>query len=206
MSHHARKKYALALYHKLDSMTFTCVTPVFDENNSEWDNGVEALQLHDDSDYHVVIQDDAIIGNNFYVNLEAALKSLPQKSLLSLYLGQGRPSKYHVISAFNKAINSNSSFISHTKLLWGVCIAIPTKDIELILEHAKRYSKLQYDNRIGTYYRDIRKPIYYTTISIVDHDDSLPSLTGHHTNLKRVAHKYSDELLVFNSKIVEMAV
>ncbi len=203
MSHHKREKQAVKLYNKLFDQGLNPKI-IWDRENNEWETGKEALELHDNSDWHVVIQDDAIIGDNFYTNLASAIQFLPNKSLLSLYLGKTRPYPNRVNSAFNKAMASNSSFISAKTLLWGVCIAIPTIDIEPMLTHVRRYSNLQYDNRIGAYYRDKRRPVYYTTKSIVDHDDSMPSLTGHKVEGKRVAHNYSDDILEFNSCVIEM--
>lgn len=205
MAHGDRANHANDLLNKLLDMPFYTGFLSFDKNNSEWDNGKVCLENFSTlCDYHVVIQDDAIIGPNFYTNLEASLKALPQKSILSLYYGQGRPYPQKVKQAFDKAIETDSSFISHRTLLWAVCIAIPTEDIEPMLQHAKRYPKLQYDNRIGQFYKDRKRPVYYTTKSIADHNDDLPSLTGHDTPRKRVAHCYTDEVLEFNGKVVQI--
>lgn len=206
MAHHDRSKEATRLYNKLSKMPFISRALVFDDGQGEWATGERALRLHNaNSHYHVVIQDDAIIGRNFYKNLHAALEKMPEKSLLSLYLGQIRPLRGSVRVAFSKASTNGDSFISHSTLLWGVCIAIPTKDIYPILKEAQRYPNDLYDVRIGRYYLNHYKKVYYTTTSIVDHNDELDSITGHkNPEVKRVAHEYSDEIQVYNKRVTQI--
>jgi hypothetical protein len=205
MASQLREAHAEALYEKLVSMPFENVAAVYDNGKGEWETGRRALIRHFGCDYHLVIQDDAIIGDNFYANLENALKALPEEGLLSLYLGKVRPYSATVTAAFNRASSQNASFISHTTLLWGVGIAIPTKDIQPMLKHVEKYPNKLYDVRIGQYYYDNKRPVFYTTTSLVDHDHTLPSLTGHDKKTQpRVAHRYSDEILEFNQLVVQM--
>jgi len=200
-----RKEHAEALYHKLKVMRFTSLVLIYDDGNGEWATGEAALRHFDGSaTHHIVLQDDAVIGKHFYANVVKALTALPTQSLLSLYLGKSRPYADKVKMAFNIATITGSSFISTPALLWGVGFVIPVKDILSMLEYTKQYRSSLYDTRIGLYYRDMGQPVYYSTTSLVDHNDSLPSLMQHDkpNTEPRVAHNFAgDEKLRFNSLV-----
>lgn len=202
MAHPSRSEHAMALYKKLHRMPFTCITPVFDDGNGEWATGEMSLRLHDSSDWHIILQDDAIIGKHFYENVVNALEALPRKSLVSFYLGKVRPLSNTIQYSFNRAMALEKSWLTYQTLLWGVGIAIPTEDINRLLKHVEGSQEL-YDRRIGSYYNDIGKPVFYTAVSLVDHNDSLPSLAGSAPSKEpRVAHRFSgDSLVDFNSKV-----
>lgn len=206
MSHPKRTQEAKALYAKVKKMPFTSLALVFDDGKGEWDTGKRALEIaaSTKSDYSLVLQDDAIIGKNFYTNLINAIQNIPEKTILSLYLGRVRPHMLSVRRAFDRATETNSSYISYSTLMWGVGICLPTKDVYSMLKHVERYPNELYDTRIGRYYLDQYKKVYYLTNSIVDHNDSLPSLAGHdHPNTEpRVAHHFTDEIQEFNKKVV----
>lgn len=202
MAHPSRRKQAVALAKKLKTMPFTSWRVVFDTGNGEWPTGERAIRGHDDSDWHIILQDDAIISETFYDNVVAALSAVPSKSLVSFYLGTVRPIPRTVKRVYNRAIGRDASWISYQTLLWGVGIAIPTEQIHAVLVNAKG-SKELYDRRIGSYYNRNKMPVYYTTISLVDHNDSLGSILGHGgTKEPRVAQDFvGDRFLSFNSKV-----
>lgn len=198
MAHPKRKKQAELLQSKLDCEI------IWDTTNREWDTGQRALGCDLDAEWLCIIQDDAIVGENFYTNLVNAIDNVPTKSLISLYTGTVRPNTALVTAAVNKAKLEKASWLKHKTLLWGVAIVIPTEDIVPMLEYVK-YSRLPYDFRIGSYYQHVKKPVYYTNPSIADHDWQTPSLTGHDRKpAKRVAHNYSDELISWNKSVVDI--
>lgn len=202
MAHPSRRTEALNLARKISKMPFTHWRVLYDTGGGEWETGERALREYDkEADWHVVLQDDAVIGDNFYENLVSALNSAPETTLISLYLGKVRPLRGAIKIAFNQAIANNKSWIQYITLLWGVGIVIPTWQIENVLAHAEGSTEL-YDRRIGEYYKYHHLPVLYTTTSLVNHDDSLPSLTGHGgTKEPRVAHMYSNDLIEFNDRI-----
>ena len=66
MAHPKRKKQAEKLKQKLAKGGWTKLTISYDQKNDEWSNGENSLLSYDKgADYHLVIQDDAIISDNF---------------------------------------------------------------------------------------------------------------------------------------------
>lgn len=208
MTHFDRRPHAKALKLKLDSMWFSDVTIVYDTGLGEWDTGKRTLEHGiGKSDWHIVLQDDAIIDDMFYENLYAAICTVPEKNLISLYLGKVRPFQMQVTWAFKKAMGLKASWVSAPNLYWGVGIAVPSRDIEPMILCANKHPRLLYDRRVGQYYVETRRKVFYTTTSLVDHNYLLPSLTGHDTreDKPRVAHRFSaNELLEFNSRSVAL--
>jgi hypothetical protein len=72
------------------------------------------------------------------------------------------------------------AWLTHTTLLWGVGILIPTETIPTILTTP---SALPYDRRIGSHFDQV----LYTWPSLVDHAD-IPSLL-HNRGVERRAHR-----------------
>lgn len=211
MAHPKRKKCATSLALELKRYPFMDVTISYDESGehshaSEWNNGKRAL-LHgrNRGDWHVVIQDDAILTPHFYENLEGAIRNVPTKSLISLYTGTARPLAPRVKTAVDKAYHA--SWLQYWLLLWGVGIALPASHIEPLIEFVDDREEM-YDTRIGIFYQRNMLPIYYTMPSLVDHDDSVDSLLGGHgrdlNNDKRVAHKLADGPVHWNQQVIDI--
>jgi hypothetical protein len=188
MAHSSRQQAAENLSDYLVQYPFVSNTITWDEINEEWDTGKRALADGiGRGDYHVIIQDDAILTPNFYENVEGAIKALDQKTIISLYTGTSRPLGKRVQAAVNKA--ADGDMLRGQQLFWGVGIAIPTSHIEPVLEFVEDI-QLQYDNKIGEFYCRNGLPVYYTIPSLVDHDDEKPSLLGHGQSPEpRVAHR-----------------
>lgn len=202
MAHPKRQSQAEYLENILNFMAFVNVSITYDEKGSEWDTGSRALKKGvGKGDWHVVIQDDALLTPHFYENVEGALRALKLKTLISLYTGTSRPLPKRVAKAVSKA--RDGSFLRQHQLFWGVGIVIPTDHIEAMLEFVKDVD-LQYDNKIGEFYCQNGLPVYYTAPSLVDHDDSLDSLLeGHGRALSpepRVAHKLATGLIQWTNK------
>lgn len=203
MAHPKRKQQAESLQLDLWSYPFTDVWITWDTNNSEWHTGERALRSGaNKGDWHLVIQDDALLTPYFYENLEAALKALDKRTLVSLYTGQARPLGSRVKEAVEKA-GDTASWLKHYMLMWGVAILIPSDQIEPMLEFVndERYATTPYDVRIGIYYQRHIMPIYYTVPSLVDHNEGLGSILDHDNATEpRVAHKTATGLLEWNNK------
>lgn len=175
MAHPSRRRQAEKLLVQLAGAGFIMRFITWDQLNNEWDTGSRALAagIGSGSDYHVVLQDDAILCPNFYDNVAAALAAVPQKSLVSLYTGTGRPLPDRVSNAVAKS--ANGSWLRFQTLLWGVGVAVPTAHIADLLEFVADRSEV-YDTRIGYAYMRQALPVYYTNPSLVDHDDDIGSL------------------------------
>lgn len=203
----ARKPQAEALALQLKKYPFVAVSITYDPvadgtHESEWNNGKASLMRGVGvSDYHVVIQDDAILTPNFYENIEGAVTHAPSKSVISLYTGRARPFPQRVIEAMNKV--NDETFLQYILLMWGVGIVMPTSHIEPMLEFVADRTE-PYDTRIGIFYQRNRLPVYYTVPSLVDHDDSLgTAIPGHGTKPgARVAHRLATGLVDWNDRVV----
>lgn len=203
MAHPKRKLYAEYLESMLKYYPFSEVSITWDQKNIEWDTGMRALLAGvGKGDYHVVIQDDAILTPNFYENIQGAITNCPDKTLISLYTGTARPLGKRVKAAVNKAYFA--SWLRFGLLLWGVGIVIPSDHIEPMLDFVSDRNEL-YDSRIGIFYQRNMLPIYYTMPSLVDHDDGLGSLLGHgQAPEPRVAHKLASSLVSWNKQSIDI--
>lgn len=195
MAHPKRKLQAEYLKAILSYMPFAEVTITYDEIGVEWHTGKRALQKGiGKGEWHVVIQDDALLTPYLYENIEGAIKALPTKGLFSLYTGKARPLEGRVTAAVNKA--KDGSWLAFHQLLWGVGIVIPSDHIAPMLDFVEDI-ELQYDNKIGEFYTRNGLQVYYCVPSLVDHDDDLGSLIPGHGVLpgKRVAHKLAEGIV-----------
>jgi hypothetical protein len=197
MAHPKRKAQAEALALQLKQYPFMDVSITWDEVNEEWDTGKHAMWRGTGrGDWHVIIQDDAILTPHFYENVLGAINAMPERSLISLYTGTARPIPDRVKSAVDKA--PDGSWLRFHQLLWGVGIAIPTDQIEPMLEFVDDVN-LPYDNRIGEFYCRNGVTVYYTVPSLVDHDDDLDTLLeghGRHVSPEpRRAHRLASKLI-----------
>lgn len=194
----------------LSYMPFSDVSVVYDEaykgnHDSEWQNGKNSLLAGlGKGDYHVVIQDDALLTPHFYENIEGAIANCPGgKALISLYTGKARPFPKRITAAVEKAYHA--TWLRHYMLIWGVGIIIPTDHIEPMLEFVEDYTE-PYDTRIGMFYQRNMLPVYYTMPCLVDHDDELgTAIPGHGTEPgARVAHKLATGVIQWNDQVIDI--
>lgn len=197
MAHPKRMVEAAELMTQILEYPFCDYRLITDATNTEWATGKRALQVGIGmGDWHVVIQDDAILTPNFYENIERAITALQQRTLISLYTGTSRPIPGRVKAAVDRA--PDGSFLRFMQLMWGVGIVLPTSHIEPMLEFVEDID-LQYDNKIGEFYCRQGLPVYYTVPSLVDHNDDMPSLLPGHgraiNHEARKAHRLAGGLL-----------
>jgi hypothetical protein len=202
MAHPKRQDRARELHIELMQYPFADTSITFDEVNEEWHTGKRALLAGvGKGDFHVVIQDDAILTPDFYENIENAIKALDIKTIFSLYTGTSRPLGRRVKAAVDKS--PDGSWLRHHQLFWGVGIVIPTDHILPMLEFVEDVD-LQYDNKIGEFYCQNGLPVYYCIPSLVDHDDDRDSLLpGHGRDIspdRRVAHRLATGLVEWTNK------
>lgn len=210
MAHPRRREQAEALYQQLSSMPFQAVGIVYNEKGEdftpherEWDTGQRSLRWGvGKGDWHLVIQDDAILTPCFYENVLGAIEALPQKTLISLYTGQARPWPQRITHAVNKA--EDGDWLNFWMLLWGVGIVIPTDHIEPMLEFVEGRTE-PYDTRVGMFYQRNMMSVYYTIPSLVDHDDETGSLLGHGILPgARIAHRPATGKVTWSGRVIAM--
>lgn len=204
----ARHKQAYELYKQLRKYPFEYVTIVEDEvadgtHEAEWNNGKASLRAGSHlGDWHIVIQDDAILSPHFYENVVGAINNVPTKTLISLYTGKPRPLGNRVQRAVDKV--NDETWLSYWLLMWGVGILLPSSHIEHLIEFVDDRTE-PYDTRIGIFYQRNRLPVYYTMPSLVDHNDDLDSLLDHgKAGGARVAHRLADGVIRWNRLVIEI--
>jgi hypothetical protein len=213
MGHNNRIKLLTALDNKLASTPFVNVSLAISTGepsiDNEWLNGCNALSSgrYQDSDWHIVLQDDAVISDSFYENALKALRTTPERSLVSFYLGTSVPKKQAVERSLKRAENAKASWLTYDTLLWGVCIAVPSgiigEMIDDIEADPKTYNQ-PYDFRIGNWCKRHNVPVYYSVPSIVDHLDEASLLPGKENKPPRKAHRYEPNKTDFNNKVIIM--
>jgi len=203
MAHPSRTKQAVELLDQLKQYSFCDISITWDELNNEWHTGERSLRAGvGKGEWHVVIQDDALLTPNFYENIEGAIRHVPERVLISLYTGTARPFGDRVKIAVDKAYHA--TWLRHNMLLWGVGILIPSNHIEPLLEFVAGREEL-YDIRIGMFYQRNRLPVYYTMPSLVNHDDDISSLLGHGADpAPRVAHRLAQGLIQWNNHVIDI--
>lgn len=194
----------------LSYMPFADVSVTYDmaykgTHDSEWENGKNSLLAGvGKGDYHVVIQDDAILTPHFYENIEGAIKNCPdRRCMISLYTGKARPFPKRITAAVEKAYHA--TWLRHYLLIWGVGIIIPTDHIPHLIEFVDDRDE-PYDTRIGIFYQRNRLPVYYTMPCLVDHDDEIgTAIPGHGTEPgARVAHRLATGLVQWNDQVIDI--
>lgn len=161
-------------------------------NNNRWDTGRRAMLAHDpDADFHMVIQDDAVVCRDLIPGLQAALDHVPPDALVCPYVGTRRPMAERVEAAVEQAEERRASWIVMQTLNWGVAIVVPTRTIPDMIAWADKLAIPNYDKRVGQYYwRRLNWPTWHPWPSLVDHRD-VPSLSGHGPD--RHAHRFAGE-------------
>ncbi|QGH79237.1 glycosyltransferase [Mycobacterium phage Flathead] len=152
-----------AAYMNIDNGALGC------ENNHRkvWQH----LTRHN-TNWLVVLEDDAIPCNNFRDQLHAALTAAPTP-VVSLYLGRERPREYQQRIA--KATDTTAHWLTCRRLLHAVGTAIHTDLVPHMLNNLPNGKPI--DEAITTWARHQSHTIAYTWPSLVDHADE-PSLTG----------------------------
>lgn len=208
MAHPKRKAQAEALALELKKYSFMDVFISYDNvdahtHQDEWNNGKQAMLAGvGRGDWHVVIQDDAILTPNFYENVEGAINNVPTKSLISLYTGKPRPMGKRVLTAVNKV--KNETWLTYWLLMWGVGLLIPSSHIEPMIDFVDDREE-PYDTRIGIFYQRNMLPVYYTMPSLVDHNDNIGSLLEHgKAEGARVAHRLATGPVAWNNQVINI--
>lgn len=184
MAHPSRRDLAEPLARRLDAPI------VWDRNGVEWETGREALLAYEsDADWHVVVQDDAIVPARFREALECVTAPLEPEQPLGLYVGRCRPRARMVTKAVRAAIDSSSPWIEAGGPWWGVAVCLPTQSIPALVASADLYRSRFYDRRVGEFFRLAGRWCRYPIPSLVDHDPDLPSLVDSGGGNRR-AHVY----------------
>lgn len=174
VAHPRRKAMAEKLFADVDA-------DVIRYDNSKRRIGCEAnhrrvwadlVQIAKPGDWLVVLEDDAVPVPCFRTSVTAALKHAPSP-VVSLYLGQGRPSQWlpRMKQAVARADREDASWIVGDATIHGVGIAILGPDLVEEMLHKTVLYKGPIDQRMSMWLRQFQMRVAYTFPSLVDHAD-----------------------------------
>jgi len=178
--------------------------PASGNHDRVWRNARAAWVMHEpDADWHVLIQDDAVLCKDFAAGMSEALRHVRGPAVVSPYLGNGRmvPSRWERVATL--ADQREAVWIRTSKLMWGVTIAIPTLLISDMIKHADQRIGVPDDMRVAGWAERNGVDVWYTWPSLVDHR-SVPSLTKHraHDRFARLHHTESATLIDWSGPVV----
>jgi hypothetical protein len=170
MAHPSREKFFPHIRRRLGDIPFH----VDDDSEGPYPCARKAWALYDPSaDYHLVLQDDALVCRKFRQRLQPYLEDLEDRAM-QLYLGQGRESR------FQPAINAGRRYIDSPNLWWGVAIVLPTHRVQKMLDFCeihemqdsiRGWGNRRSDSRIGRYIRRKKIWVRYPLPCLVGHRD-----------------------------------
>lgn len=142
-----------------------------------WTNCRRAWEMHDPSaDYHVVIQDDAIVCDRFQERAEAFIELHHHDGecrAFNFYYGN----KTALMDDARKGMKQG--FVVRSTPFWGVAICMPTKTIAQMLRFCDQFEGVrQDDERIKRFIKSRGMKIYYPMPSLIDHRTGKTSLVG----------------------------
>ena len=182
MAHHSRQNYFAYLKQNLGEVPFS----VDDGSLGIWKNCRQAWSLHDiDSEFSLVVQDDAILCRDF---LKKAEEVLQEDAVYCLYVGRLRYYKY-VKEAKEKGYKS---FFTH-HIANEVAIAIRTERIADMLDYCDKAGATS-DREIHNWAKKRGLKVIYPMPSLVDHRDDGTLHNLDHGNYRRVATWFADDL------------
>ena len=168
MAHPSREKFFPYLREKLGDIPFS-----IDETGiGVWESRKRATLMFDPTaDYHLVLQDDAIICENFK---ELAEKTIGNngKYVYNFYYGRRRNRVKEAKHGEKKG------YVISDKVTWGVAICFPTKLIPEMIKYCDKLTAPQDDHRIGLFVRHKGIKVYFPIPSLIEHRAEEESLVG----------------------------
>lgn len=189
MAHPSRASFFPHLQEKLGDVPFS-----IDQKNNLIENCKAAWRLYDPSaDFHVVIQDDAIVCNNFR---ERAIKFITERE--SERIAYRRP-----VCGYNFFIRQEyppekmrefekQGYYMEGRNRGGVAICLPVNQIEDMLKFFDTIDNRHDDERISQWIIARHFQMCFPIPSLVDHNDHNPSIAGNRPAVIRQAYKFVD--------------
>lgn len=166
VGHHSRTGHAQRLAALLDAHL------LIDDGNhgANWNHRRALEWAAEQTCRVVVVEDDAMPVDLFFTSVTSWLNRFPE-SLVSFYLGTGRPPQYQmqVAERLIVADKTRSDFITLPRLIHGVCYSVPPQHIERVL--SRWDSSKPADYAVGD---ACGGAVVYPCYSLVDHADGEP--------------------------------
>jgi hypothetical protein len=169
--------------------------PPSGDSDRVWRTARAAWQLADpDADWHVLIQDDALVCPDFLEGLERALEHVPPDATVCPYLGQGGAAPLKWLRLGAEADRRGASFVVSGSLMWGVAICLPVPLINDMIVRADTMHRVPDDMRVAGWTKRRGGEVWYTWPSLVDHRP-VPSITKHRAADRRAVRHHSGSAL-----------
>lgn len=166
VGHHSRIDHALCLAMRLDAHLLID----YGNHGANW-NHRRAIEWAAEQPCRVVVlEDDALPTDGFAEGVAFWLNRFPA-SLVSFYLGTGRPPQYQIQIAERLIIadKTRTDHITLPRLIHGVCYSVPQQSIARVLERWD--SNKAADYAVGDAHGG---SVVYPCYSLVDHADGEP--------------------------------
>lgn len=165
VGHHSRYKQALCLAESLSAVLLIDSG----DHGANWNHHRALEWAAEQSCRVVVLEDDALPVPDFQGSVVEWLGRFPD-SLVSFYLGTGRPPQYQMEIATKLVLSdkNRTDFITIPRLIHGVCYSVPPQHLAKVLARWS-YSKAA-DYAVGDAYGG---PVLYPCYSLVDHADGV---------------------------------
>ena len=176
MAHPSREEYFPHLKEQLGDVPFS----IDYENLGVWPNCRNAWLSYDPkASFHVVIQDDAIVCNNFQERAEEVINNASRVMgdkpfALSFYYGN----KKEFADEANRGLEQG--YVVRSRPGWGVAICLPTTVIHDMVKECDTFSEPRDDERITRFLLNHNMEVYFPMPSLIDHrtTNETPSLVG----------------------------
>lgn len=164
---------------------------VWDQKNNRWDTGRRSLLAYDEeADWHLVVQDDVILCDDFLERVTEAL-SFVREGPVALYMGKGTVDGVPAKKLVRRGRQAGYRWVKGDGPLWGPAVAIRPEDIPPLVAWCDARKKPDnYDLRMTLYFRKHGRRCWYAMPSLVEHriGDENPSLVaGRGANRGRIA-------------------
>lgn len=172
------------------------VAVAYDEKSNVWDTRRRALQLHDeDAEFHLIVQDDAVICADFFPRLEEVLKHGDGLAYSLFY--RDKPGVAWPRKAMREAARAGlaQGWFTFPRLQFGVGIVLPTRIIPDLITFVDEIvdTDKQDDLFMNEYLVAHNMETLYPLPSLVDHRHDGESMIGHGPNGNRVARWFVGE-------------
>lgn len=145
-----------------------------------------------DADWYTVIEDDAILCDNFLRHLGEAQEQAPT-DVVSWYVGTGRPTRFQgrMPRRLAAADRTHSTWFVSNFMFHAVAISIRANRVRNMLAFCENLPNDVADDRLTKWVQHARLRVAYSIPSLVDHSDG-KSLNPRAATSQRVAWRFGE--------------
>ena len=194
MAHEKRESRIPAILEKLGTAAGDVFVSIDRDNAGPWPNARKCWEAcPDDASHMLILQDDVLLCQDFYVGATRALRHRPNNAI-SFYANDKRIDEARAAGASWARLPASH----HTGGIYGQAQCIPAYFIKPLLRwwdnkpegHYTEYDDPRYDDWIlGQFLKKNRKEVWATVPSLVEHDCPSESLIGY-SDRRKVARWY----------------